>query len=319
MSKARGKKLYPAKTWAGWNDFRYGTKSRRRNAPAKRLLNKDKREHVISRLMERLDDFRLTKFEHEADCRHGIRSGLCLEGYSWGRADHEAALLVDEALKRLGAVRPKWEEGQRHYFAGREYCSWCYSKMGDGAIGRFCSAECARSLLNCVGQSHQIQSEVTVKSAMDLIHRATLVARECEECGAKFQPQHKNSDQKYCSKRCYYAAMRDVGQANCPQCGVSFLQTRKDQKFCSKKCSKRFEIKIYETSLPEKCCPDCGVTFKPKRPWQSYCGDRCTKRASARRMRALKKASANPNIIRLPRPEADPISSELFDSWFQAA
>lgn len=53
-----------------------------------------------------------TPFAAEGPCRYGIRSSLCLEGWSWAEADAVAQEIVKAALNIVGAHRPTWQQGQ---------------------------------------------------------------------------------------------------------------------------------------------------------------------------------------------------------------
>lgn len=48
----------------------------------------------------------------EGPLRHGIRAKLCLGGWHWRDADKAAQVTVENALRRVRAMRPTWYEGQ---------------------------------------------------------------------------------------------------------------------------------------------------------------------------------------------------------------
>lgn len=60
-----------------------------------------------------------------------IRAELCLEGLPWPLADWAARDVVGEALARVGAERPPWQEGQPEFTDGgairvqRTSCAEC--------------------------------------------------------------------------------------------------------------------------------------------------------------------------------------------------
>ena len=99
------------------------TRSRRPRASAReaqpQASRRKRRARATPRLVEScaaiLGRWRSSAFEFEASCRHGLRSGFCLAGESWARADVMAAEIVRESLHRIGARRPTWEEGQPEY------------------------------------------------------------------------------------------------------------------------------------------------------------------------------------------------------------
>ena len=89
-------------------------------------------------------------FGLEGPLRHGIRSDLCLQGWRWAVADATAKDVVDDALRRVGAVRPRWKEGQPEWTdAGvirdtRLRCAQCDAPLEIGQKA-FCSRRCADS------------------------------------------------------------------------------------------------------------------------------------------------------------------------------
>ena len=89
-----------------------------------------------------------TLLNFEAPCRHALRSRLCLEGWRWADADAAANGVVQEALIRVGAERPNWEEGQPEYSqtgAGalieRTLCVRCQTPL-EGNQRKYCSNLC---------------------------------------------------------------------------------------------------------------------------------------------------------------------------------
>lgn len=88
----------------------------------------------------------------EGPLRHSIRADLCLIGWRWRDADSTASEIVGDALRRVRAVRPTWNEGQREWTiqAGvlieRTRCVKCHKPLPDGHH-KFCSRLC--------GDAHQ--------------------------------------------------------------------------------------------------------------------------------------------------------------------
>lgn len=118
-------------------------------------LAKHQRETMTAAVVRILAQGEPTKFAFEGACRHGLRSQLCLEGTAWAAADKFAAAIVGEALRRIGAVRPPWADGQPDAatFHGTErfYCKNCgrpipndRGSYGSGMPVRFCSDLCDR-------------------------------------------------------------------------------------------------------------------------------------------------------------------------------
>jgi hypothetical protein len=91
-----------------------------------------------------------TVFAFEGSCRHGLRSGLCLEGWNWTAADMAASQAITLALLHLGAERPTWEKGQPEYTQyavmslSRSRCVNC-SKALIGDQVMYCSGPCGKS------------------------------------------------------------------------------------------------------------------------------------------------------------------------------
>jgi hypothetical protein len=86
-------------------------------------------------------------FAFEGFMRHGLRSGLCLRGWSWSDADTLSAEVVDSALKQIGAKRPTWKQAQPEWtqegviLIERERCVNCGWKLPEGNW-KFCSGRC---------------------------------------------------------------------------------------------------------------------------------------------------------------------------------
>tara|TARA_R110000851_G_scaffold23636_4_gene69030 strand:- start:621 stop:1067 length:447 start_codon:yes stop_codon:yes gene_type:complete len=87
-------------------------------------------------------------FAYEGAFVAEIRSSLCLAGWPWSIADRAARDLVAEALCRINAKRPSWNEGQREWTvqAGtlieRTRCVTCHSALPEGHK-KFCGKLCA--------------------------------------------------------------------------------------------------------------------------------------------------------------------------------
>lgn len=86
-------------------------------------------------------------FAFEAPFRHAIRSGLTLQGWKWAAADEMAATLVADALRKAGAKRPSWNEGQREWtieggaLIERTRCVRCGNPLPEERH-KFCSDLC---------------------------------------------------------------------------------------------------------------------------------------------------------------------------------
>lgn len=95
-----------------WSSRRYNERSRTFK------LRQERRRYLILVLAKAMREAEPTPFAAEAPGRHRIRISLVLQGWPWLVADHTAAAIIREALKRVGARRPYWIEGQREYTTG---------------------------------------------------------------------------------------------------------------------------------------------------------------------------------------------------------
>lgn len=124
-------------------------------------INRDRRAHMVRVVASILATGEPTPFALEATCRHALRSRLCLRGWGWAAADAMAAGIVADALKRMGAVRPTWKQGQPEWttegFAPiqRTRCVRCHTPLPEGHT-KFCSQLC--------GQAH-FDNQVRIEAA----------------------------------------------------------------------------------------------------------------------------------------------------------
>jgi hypothetical protein len=117
------------------------------------------REKIVTMIRAGMQDGQPSKFWCEGPVRHGIRSSLCLQGWSWSEADATASEIVTAALNIVGAVRPSWPEGQPEWAqqgAGalieRTRCVHCHKPL-EGIQRKFCSGLCCgahRARLNAI-------------------------------------------------------------------------------------------------------------------------------------------------------------------------
>lgn len=117
---------------------------------ARHKLNKDKQKHIRERIADMMREAEPTPFVMEGPCRAGIRSSLCLKGWTWAQADLIAAQIVTAALNSIGARRPNWYEGQPEWTQPgalpieRERCIRCRTPLPAGQL-KFCSKLCRDS------------------------------------------------------------------------------------------------------------------------------------------------------------------------------
>ncbi len=225
-----------------YNEFRFGN-PRPVYDPARPKgrvkLSGQAREHVLGRVTEIMAGWTYSPFEYEGSCRHGIRSGLCMEGATWPRADLEAAAIVDEALRRLRARRPTWEEGQWTHTHSREQCQWCGRPMEEierTRGQRHCSVSCAAAAKQHLADKSSEYAGAAIRAAKRLIDKSRAAVRECAHCGSPFQSDRPNA--KYCSLRCARHSNKPVlANKDCERCGRVFHPANAKVRFCSRRCS----------------------------------------------------------------------------------
>lgn len=132
----------------------------------------------------------------------------------------------------------------------------------------------------------------------------------CLHCGSEFYTKPariKGGRGKYCSKSCYYTAIR-VGKETkkrvCRQCGVSFYASQQSidrghGKFCSHKCHglsiKGKQKPLSERRAVQKTCEVCGILFTVKNSdTKRGHGHFCSKSCMGTAMRITHKGNSNP-------------------------
>ncbi|MBN7776708.1 hypothetical protein JYP49_05540 [Nitratireductor aquimarinus] len=173
--------------------------------PKPRRLNRDRRRYLVETAARILKHGVSSKFALEADCRHGLRQNLCLEGWNWQDAETTAKEIVDTALNRIGAQRPSWKEGQPEYtqdgFAPieRTRCVRCHGRLPEGHF-KYCSDVCATG-------HRRTMEDRTVREARNArvyayyeVWSQKQPEQPCEQCGTPFRPQRPG--RRFCSKLC---------------------------------------------------------------------------------------------------------------------
>lgn len=128
------------------------TRALLRIRPKVRRVRQQRREAIVLAIVnvirEEKDEGRApTLFTHEAAIWQALRRGLCLEGWRWPDANREAREILDDALKKANAVRPRWLDGQPHYTDARniwgllDKCLQCSKPLDEGAK-TFCTPRC---------------------------------------------------------------------------------------------------------------------------------------------------------------------------------
>ena len=280
MAKGRANAQWKHGLRAGWTEFRYGTDDTRPISLAgpkpHPIFRGEKRQHAINIAMDVLRDWRQSPFEREGPTRAGIRSAFCLQGYGWPRSDVQAGEIVGEALRMLGAKRPTWEQGQRHYVEPRENCRWCSVELDTaGRVAGFCSVEHARAALTHWGFETRNNADAAFRAVYRATRRLAQKPRKCIECGRKFRPQREGSDQRCCSTSCVNMHRRkERPERACAHCGAVFHLERNnlDARFCSKRCAYDHR----SASEFSRTCTCCGISFTTASPKATYCSITCT-------------------------------------------
>ena len=242
--------------------------------------------------------FRQTPFEHEASTRAALRQAFCLKGHRWADADAEAAVIVAEALRIVGAVRPSWDEGQWSYTVAREQCARCLGPLdeSDQARGyRFCCVECARATKVALAQEVPHDNAMRRKAYVQALAMGRL-AKICPECQEPFQSRDGTST--YCSLECKGKALRKREAITCAHCSETFVPVsgkryRTGRTYCSRECSSQAIRVAWQRDHPAQSCPHCRAVFRPMNERQVFCSARCN--AAARYQR--KKAEAGGSLF----------------------
>ena len=287
----RGSGYFSDGSGQGYAAYRYGnSRSRDVYIPGKPrqaiFKNKDQLEHVVRLAVEQLSDWRLSPFEHEGDVRAGMRSEMCLQSLRWDDADRAAASIVSEALTKIGAKRPTWEEGQRNYVEPRENCAWCQKELPEDMLRgdfskRFCSDVCAKSAIASWDFESRSNSDRTMRAARDSIRRLQNPPKPCAHCKKAFRPRGENLG-KFCSDECRAASTRKIFERPCAHCGTVFLPTTQDNgrgQFCSTAChhAHRASYRI------EMQCRFCGAEFVAASKKADFCSKACAVASSKMR------------------------------------
>ncbi len=267
---------FPKGYFAGWRDYRHGVASSGNvyvpgKAMPKQARNKQSREHMVAEAKRILSEAVASPFEFEGACRHGIRSGLCLDGADWHTADDVAAYAVGEALHRLGARRPSWEEGQPEATISDGCCAWCGIEVEQTGRreDRFCSAMCAKAYWRNREDQDGTKMSIMHRRAKRIIVRERQPERPCRCCGKPFRPHDPSQPSEFCSMSC---AKLSIPDRACGCCGKVFHPATRNVKFCSRECW--LEQNRAETTDRE--CITCGKRFQAtKLKRTGFCSESC--------------------------------------------
>lgn len=297
----------------------------------RQIISGERRKHVISQIMDILDDFRSSPWEREAVSRAGLRSALCLAGHDWHPADDEAAGIITAAFQKIGqGARPSWAEGQPHYASGREACARCGNAIGeDQKPHRYCSVRCAKLALQDDAFDKPVHDHVYGRDAWKIIAKTRTKPRLCAlpSCGKEFTVWAESRENQYCSKQCRSDSMRTRVMRRCANddCGKEFLPSQKDVQCCSTACASVIgRKKQFEHSCQ---APRCNTAFLSALPYAKYCSSKCNARAHYHRKKShtlpnfscdelgLLDVMFTENVIAFPQP----LTAVVFDRWFAQA
>lgn len=252
-------------------------------------MEKHRRETLIRAVMRILDCGRSSKFEYEAAARHGLRSQLCLDGHCWAAADKFAAGVIEEALRRNGAQRPAWWQGQPEYADTDTSRGWC-AREGcgkpipidrletGGNSAKYCSHFCRDNASAQRQREHGARMDLATWLASCAARREAsrlARARPCAHCGRHFFTELKTA-KLFCSRACAYAARTQFERRPCPNCGKIF-KPKRATKFCSVACAATARTKKKAT----RTCEHCGTIFelRDRSEKKRFCSVKCKNEA----------------------------------------
>lgn len=134
------------------------------------------RARIVRRMaIVMLADFRegvvASLFAYEGRFVAELRASLCLIGWPWPIADQVARDLVREALRRINAERPSWNEGQREWtiqagvLIARTRCVTCHKRL-TGDQTKFCSSICNDRLHKRIATARAASEETAICNAI---------------------------------------------------------------------------------------------------------------------------------------------------------
>lgn len=253
-----------------------------------RKLSRAKHDSILDSIVRVLKSYTFSKFEYEGPCISGLRTALCLDGWSFPDADRVAREIVETGLRRIGAVRPTWGEGQPDFTGysetGRTRCIRCATEIPEErfrfhAEVKYCDDVCQRADRDDRrGADYQARSlaewlaECAVRSRQKLMERA----RNCETCGTHFLT--RRADARYCGQACAKEGQKTIPARDCQQCGTSFRPAnggKQPGKYCSRTCQGLAGRK----ARPKRSCPACSSLFtvRYENDPQTYCSLPCSK------------------------------------------
>lgn len=259
-----GKTASALRNWIERSDQRLRKKLAGQKMPSRHKLARERHRQLVNDAVTIMRRWEMSPFEYEASCRNGLRAGLCLRGWRWADADHAAAEIVDAALRRIGAVRPTWQQGQPEWTqdgfspVDRTFCAFseCDRRIPQerletrgGYDVKYCSRECAgaakRERDRWSGEKGTWSEFLAASAAKSARWREDHErACEAEGCDNKFLPSRaaisRGKGGKFCSPACYRKSRQNMKlvERPCASCMQPFMPSRgrPDARFCSRKC-----------------------------------------------------------------------------------
>jgi endogenous inhibitor of DNA gyrase (YacG/DUF329 family) len=168
-----------------------------------------RREALVATVAAILDTGEPTRFAFEGAAVAGLRSGMCLAAWPWREADAQAREVVGAALRRLGAERPRWIDGQPEVVEPvgelRSCCIRCGKMLPEdgpakGAHRKYCSRECKQNQAAEAKRKDHRRRSAAERAAADAAKMAARVRRPCPVCGKPIGK--RDIEAKYCSRKC---------------------------------------------------------------------------------------------------------------------
>jgi hypothetical protein len=257
-------------------------------------VSRQKRLHhdpIVRAVAAILDTGAPTYFSWEGACRAGLRQHLCLVGWPWRRADDRAALIIELALARIGAVRPTWLQGQPEFREDeqRVTCARCGARLKSEHARRWCSDECKTAhWLHRKNTQARLDAE-TLQLAFETARANGALKCNCERCGALFKIESRHQlSQRFCSRDCARAASQADKISTCRACGAEFRYRERGQLYCSVRCANA------ERPAVEKICQQCGETYTATNR-QRIAGHFCSRKCRDGAYRARERKKGDPH------------------------
>ena len=263
-----------------------------RPKPRTRQLNQDRRRHLIEGTAYLLKTGQPTRFAFEGACRTGLRSTLCLQGWSWHDADAAAAEVVAAALAQIGAVRPTYQQAQPEWTEEgfspirRTRCRRCCGKLPADSDASFCSTVC-RSIhyAENAGKFGETQDRATWIACRQAETVARRQQREvaCEQCKKPFLIKRPGAQQRFCSHDC--ASKSRIAARPKQQCAScrGAIEFSGRPSSAPKMCQACRTARPWMKPIQERACPICEKRFRPSKrasEGQIYCSLTCKGKAS---------------------------------------